>query len=447
MKTLRKVSVLALIMLIAVSASALFAADLSVSAEDVTGDSLAAGLDHTWLLLAAFLVMFMQAGFAMVEAGFVRSKNVVNIMMKNFIDFSMGSLAFFFLGYGFMFGGGSVIIGTTDFMPQDPSGLAFVLFQTMFAATAATIVSGAVAGRMKFVAYFIYSVVICAFVYPIIGHWSWGGLAGNAGWLENLGFLDFAGSTVVHGVGGAMALAGAMVLGPRIGKYNKDGSANVIPGHSMTLAGLGVFILWLGWFGFNPGSQAQIAHEGDAGAVALIAMNTNLAAAAGAFIAMLVTWLMFKKPDLSMTLNGALAGLVAITAPCDGVTPVSSILIGAIAGVLIVASVVFFDKLKIDDPVGAISVHGVNGIWGTLAVGLFNTEAGLFSGAGFGQFGVQALGAFASTAAAFLVMFVVFNIIKATVGLRVSEQEELRGLDITEHGMEAYGDFQTFITK
>lgn len=462
---------LALIFLVSVAAPTLYAqeemtdeamttAEITVVAVDDAGkatattESMLKGIDTVWLLVAAFLVFFMQAGFAMVEAGFVRAKNTVNILMKNFIDFSLGSMFFFLLGYGFMFGEGPGLIGLTGFAQTDPANMGFLLFQTVFAATAATIVSGAVAERMKFHSYLIYSAVICAVIYPIIGHWSWAGLANSTGgWLENLsigsasGFLDFAGSTVVHGVGGAMALAGAMVLGPRIGKYNKDGSANVIAGHNMPLAALGVFILWFGWFGFNPGSQAQAGNVGDANAIALIAVNTNLSAAAAAFVAMLVTWGLYKKPDLSMTMNGALAGLVAITAPCDGVTPIGALIIGAVAGILIVASVLFFDKLKIDDPVGAISVHGVNGIWGTLAAGLFNTSSGLFYGGGFGQLGIQAIGTFASTAAAFAAMFVIFMIIKMTIGIRISRQEELRGLDIGEHGMEAYADFQSFSTK
>lgn len=457
MKKVKNLLIMLLVLAIA-AAPALMAQEATGDAPDVAAaialaEEVQTGVNTAWLLIAAFLVMFMQAGFAMVEGGFVRAKNNVNIMMKNVIDYVLGSLVFFFFGFGLMFGGGedASFIGTSFFAGSglEPPDLAFVLFQTVFAATAATIVSGAVAERMKFSAYFVYSIVLCAVVYPIIGHWSWAGLFGDsAGWLEKMGFYDFAGSTVVHGVGGFAGLAGAIVLGPRLGKYNKDGSANVIQGHSMPLATLGVFILWFGWFGFNPGSQAAIGSLADVEAVSLIAINTNLAAAAGAVSALVLTWLLFKKPDLSMTLNGALAGLVAITAPCAGVDPIPAIIIGLIGGIVVVVGVLTLDKLKIDDPVGAVSVHGFGGLWGTLSYGFFaNDGSGLFTGGGLGQLGVQALGSLASMLTSFVVMFIIFNIVKATMGIRVSRAEELKGLDIGEHGQEAWGDFQIFNTK
>jgi Amt family ammonium transporter len=319
---------------------------------------------------------------------------------------------------------------------------AFLIFQTVFAATAATIVSGAMAERTKFVGYLVYSFFISLFIYPVFGSWAWGGLLDGGGWLEKLGFLDFAGSTVVHSVGGWLALAGAIVLGPRIGKYGPDGKPKAIPGHNIPVAALGVFILWFGWFGFNPGSTTT----GD-GSIGYIAVTTNLAAAAGAIFAMSAAWIIMKKPDASMALNGALAGLVAITAPCDGVSPFGAIIIGSVAGVLVVVSVLFIDRtLKVDDPVGAVSVHGVNGLWGTLSAGLFNMETGLFYGGGIKQLGVQALGAGAAFLWAFGLGLVLFYAIKATIGLRVTPEEELKGLDIGEHGMEAYSGFQIFTT-
>ena len=330
--------------------------------------------DYVWTLVAAVLVFFMQAGFAMVEAGFTRAKNAVNIMMKNLMDFSIGSLGYWAIGFGLMFGvSASGWFGTTgfflgDFTPDgDPWVLAFWMFQVVFAATAATIVSGAMAERTKFSGYLVYSIVISALIYPIFGSWAWGSLYKGGGWLEGLGFIDFAGSTVVHSVGGWAALAGAIVLGPRMGKYTRDGGIRPILGHNMPMAALGVFILWVGWFGFNPGSTTAASKD-----IAMIFVNTNLAAAAGAVLAMTTSWIKFGKPEVGMSLNGALAGLVAITSPCATVSPLSSVVIGAVAGVLVVLSVLFFDKIKIDDPVGAISVHGVNGAWGTLAAGIFN---------------------------------------------------------------------------
>jgi Amt family ammonium transporter len=407
-------------------------------------------VDFIWLLVTAFLVFFMQAGFAMVETGFTRAKNATNILMKNLLDFSIGSLVFFFIGWGIMYGKDILwgLLGFSDFAvtsadPTKAGGyyqFASWLFQVVFAATAATIVSGAMAERTKFKAYIIYSVVVSAIIYPVTGHWIW-----NAdGWLAQLGFLDFAGSTVVHSVGGWVALVGAIMLGPRIGKYTKEGKAKAIAGHNIPLAALGVFILWLGWFGFNPGSTLKFADN-----IGHIAVTTNLAAAAGAVGALITIWIISKKPDASMALNGVLAGLVAITAPCANVSPVSAVIIGLVAGVIVVLSVIFIDKvLKIDDPVGAVSVHAVNGVFGTLAVGLFaepqynNGLTGLFFGGGFEQLGKQALGVLTVAAYVIPVAFITFLIIKKTVGLRVSKTEELKGLDIDEHGMEAYSGFQ-----
>ncbi|MFI4913378.1 MAG: ammonium transporter [Sedimentisphaeraceae bacterium JB056] len=416
-----------------------------LSAVEAAKEELQTNINIVWTCIAAFLVFFMQAGFAMVETGFTRAKNAVNILMKNLMDFSVGTLVFFFVGFGLMFGETNGFCGTTLF------GLAgvdsttdwnwtFLIFQTVFAATAATIVSGAMAERTKFVSYLVYSFFISMLIYPIFGSWAWGGLLDGGGWLENAGFLDFAGSTVVHSVGGWLALAGAIVLGPRIGKYSPDGSPNAIPGHNLPLAALGVFILWFGWFGFNPGSTTT----GD-GFMGYIAVTTNLAAAAGAVVAMIVSWVIFKKADGSMALNGALAGLVGITAGCDCVSPMGAIIIGIVAGALVVYSVLFIDKvLKIDDPVGAVSVHGVCGAWGTLAIGLFHTESGIFYGGGVKQLGIQAMGVGAAFAWAFGIGLVMFLLIKTTIGLRVSAEEELKGLDVGEHGMEAYSGFQIF---
>ncbi len=396
-------------------------------------------LDYVWTLVAAALVFFMQAGFAMVESGFTRAKSAVNIMMKNLMDFAVGSLAFWAIGFGIMFGAtttgwfGTSGFFLSDFKPGgDPWVLAFWMFQVVFAATAATIVSGAMAERTKFVGYLVYSAAISAFIYPVFGHWAWGNLFHGDGWLGKLGFIDFAGSTVVHSIGGWAALAGAIVIGPRIGKFAKDGRVKAIPGHNIPLAALGVFILWLGWFGFNPGSTTAGTKD-----IAMIFVNTNLAAAAGSVFAMITAWLIFKKPEVGMTLNGALAGLVAITAGCNNVSPTSSIIIGAIAGVVVVLSVLFFDRVHVDDPVGAISVHGVCGAWGTLAAGLFN-----IGGATSQIIGVQLLGIVAAFMWSFGTCFVLFTLIKKTIGLRVSEEEEMEGLDITEHGGHAYNDFQ-----
>jgi Amt family ammonium transporter len=395
--------------------------------------------NYLWTLVAACLVFFMQAGFAMVEAGFTRAKNAVNIMMKNLMDFSIGSIAFWAVGFGLMFGASKTgWFGTSgfflsDFAPDgDPWVLAFWMFQVVFAATAATIVSGAMAERTKFQGYIFYSIFISGLIYPVFGSWAWGSLFNGSGWLEGFGFIDFAGSTVVHSVGGWAALAGAIVLGPRLGKYTKDGKIKPILGHNMPLAALGVFILWLGWFGFNPGSTTTADTS-----IAMIFVNTNLAAAAGAIAALATSWIKFGKSEIGMSLNGALAGLVGITAGCANVTPNSSIIIGLVAGVLVVFAVLFFDKIKVDDPVGAISVHGVCGAWGTLAAGIFN-----IGGTSAKIIGIQLLGISACFLWVFPAAFVLFKLIDKTVGLRVSPEEELAGLDITEHGGNAYPDFE-----
>jgi len=395
--------------------------------------------NYLWTLIAAALVFFMQAGFAMVEAGFTRAKNAINILMKNLMDFSMGSIVYWAIGFGLMFGAsGTGWFGTSgfflsDFTPDgDPWVLAFWMFQVVFAATAATIVSGAMAERTKFTGYMLYSIGVCGLIYPIFGSWAWGSLFNGSGWLEGLGFIDFAGSTVVHSVGGWAALAGAIVLGPRIGKYLPDGSMRPIPGHNMPLGALGVFILWLGWFGFNPGSTTTADKS-----IAMIFVNTNLAAAAGAILAMVTSWFKFGKPEVSMSLNGALAGLVAITAGCANVSPASAVIIGCVAGVLVVFSVMFLDKIKVDDPVGAVSVHGVNGAWGTLAAGIFN-----IGGTTAGIIGVQLLGIAACFLWTFPVALVMFKLIDKTIGLRVSPEEEAEGLDFSEHGGNAYPDFE-----
>jgi Amt family ammonium transporter len=396
--------------------------------------------DYIWTLIAAVFVFFMQAGFAMVEAGFTRAKNAVNIMMKNLMDFSMGSLVYWAVGFGIMFGASKTgFFGTSGFflsdftLGGDPWVLAFWMFQVVFAATAATIVSGAMAERTKFVGYLLYSVFITGLIYPVFGSWAWGSLFNGSGWLEGLGFIDFAGSTVVHSVGGWAALAGAMVLGPRLGKYTSDGRVKPILGHNIPLAAIGVLILWLGWFGFNPGSTTAASKD-----IAMIFVNTNLAAAAGAIFAMLVSWMKFGKPEVSMSLNGALAGLVGITAGCANVTPSSAVMIGAAAGIIVVFSVLFFDKIKIDDPVGAISVHGVCGAWGTLAAGIFN-----IGGMSLKIMAVQAVGIVACFVWTFPVAFLLFKAIDVTIGLRVSREEELEGLDAIEHGGNAYPDFTT----
>lgn len=399
-------------------------------------------VDTIWVLLGATLVFFMQAGFAMVETGFTRAKNAGNIIMKNLMDFALGTIVFWFVGFGIMFAGSGPFWGGFDFFIQNDYGSsipssAFIIFQTVFCATAATIVSGAMAERTKFSSYCLYSIIISLFIYPVSGHWIWGG-----GWLSSLGFHDFAGSTAVHMVGGVAALVGAKILGPRIGKYGKDGKPKAIPGHNLTIGALGVFILWFCWFGFNGGSTVSMTGDAIKNA-ADIFVTTNLAAAMAATTVMCITWMRYKKPDVSMTLNGALAGLVAITAGCDSVSPIGAAAIGFIAGFVIVFGIEFIEKvLKIDDPVGAIGVHGLCGATGTLLVGWFDKNNGLLYGGGFNLLGVQALGVFSVMAWVGITMTIVFLLIKKIIGLRVSRAEELAGLDINEHGLvSSYADF------
>ncbi len=400
--------------------------------------------DVTWTLVAAFMVFFMQAGFALCEAGLTRAKNTGNILMKNMMDFCIGTPCYWLVGFGVMFAGSGALIGGFDPFIRGSYDFGtlpvwvYVVFQTVFCATAATIVSGSMAERTKFSAYCLYSAAISLIVYPISGHWIWGG-----GWLSQLGFHDFAGSTAVHFVGGVTAMLGAWMLGPRIGKYDKDGKPRAIPGHNMTAMALGVFILWFCWFGFNGGSTVSMTGDDTMISAGLICFNTNLAAALATCAALITTWVRYGKPDVSLTFNGALAGLVAITAGCDEVDPYGAAIIGIVAGVLVVLSVEFFDKIaRIDDPVGAVSVHCVNGAWGTLAVGLFATNGGLFYGGGFARLGIQALGVVSVAAWVLVSMFIIFSLIKKFVGLRVSEKEEIDGLDVHEHGLaSAYAGF------
>jgi Amt family ammonium transporter len=404
-------------------------------------DELAISINNVWVLMAAILVMFMQPGFAMLEAGFTRKKNTANIMMKNLMDFSIGAIIYWIIGYSLMYGETLWgFIGKPDLMFFNSDGIGDyadktdILFQTVFAATAATIVSGAMAERTKFHAYFIFSFFITLFIYPVSGHWLWGG-----GWLDEMGFMDFAGSTIVHSVGAWVGLAGAIVIGPRLGKYVNGGKPNAIPGHNLAYGALGVFILWFGWFGFNAGSQLGAAGSENTVAIGHIALTTNLSAAAGAVAAMLTAYARYKRPSLSLSLNGALAGLVAITAGADAVSPGSAIIIGLIAGIILVFSVEFFDqKLKVDDPVGAISVHGICGAFGTLMVGIFAIDGGLLYGGGFGQLGVQAIGVVAIFGWAFIMGFLLFKALKASGHLRVSKRIEEEGLDIYEHGESVY---------
>ena len=400
-------------------------------------------LDTMWVLLAAALVFFMQAGFAMVETGFTRAKNAGNIIMKNLMDFCVGTLVFWFIGFGLMFAGDGPLIGGLDFFIRGDYGsnipsTAFIIFQTVFCATSATIVSGAMAERTKFSSYLLYSLIISAIVYPVSGHWIWEG-----GWLSQLGFHDFAGSTAVHMVGGIAALIGATILGPRIGKFGKNGEIRAIPGHSLTLGALGVFILWFCWFGFNGGSTLGMTSDAQLISASTVFFNTNIAAAAAATTVMIITWIRYGKPDVSMTLNGALAGLVAITAGCDLVSPAGAVGIGLIAAFVVVFGIEFIEKvLKIDDPVGAIGVHGLCGATGTILTGVFALDGGLLYGGGFSLLGVQTLGVLAVASWVGITMAVIFVVIKKTVGLRVSHSDELTGLDINEHGLiNSYADF------
>jgi len=435
--------------------------------EKVISDAatLRVGLDTVWVLLAGALVFFMNLGFGLVEAGLQRAKNCVNILSKNFVVFAFSAIAFYVIGFGFMFGDGTGWIGLKGLFgatgPDNSPAMgdaykgvysalnwtgvplwAKFFFQLAFAGTAATIVSGAVGERIKFHSFLVFTLILVGIFYPITGHWIWGG-----GWLAKLGFYDFAGSTAVHSVGGWAALAGAIALGPRLGKYTKDGKINPIPGHSMPLVFTGLFVLWFGWFGFNPGSTMSV---GDGAAIAHIFNTTNLAACAGAVTSLATAWLLLGKPDFSMIVNGCLAGLVAITAPCAFVTVPSALLIGAIGGVLVVFAVLFFDKIHVDDPVGACAVHLCNGVFGTIAVGLFATDSvpgstlkGLFTGGGFALLKAQLIGVAAVGAFTFIGTFVVWIILKKTLGIRVSAEEETEGLDLGEHGQEAYPDFLT----
>lgn len=418
----------------------------------ITPDELASSLDTVWMLLAAMLVFFMQPGFALCEAGFTRSKNTANILFKNFVDFVLGSLLFWFLGFGLMFGSnGEGFVGMPNFgdLSFFDNGLpveGFLIFQTVFCATAATIVSGAMAERTKFSMYVVYSFFISLLIYPVSGHWTWGG-----GWLCNgdetsfmmttfgATFHDFAGSAIVHSVGGVLAFVGALCLGPRLGKYDKNGKSRAIPGHNLMAAALGVFILWFGWFGFNPGSQLAASGEVNSTAISHVFLTTNLAAAAGGFATMFVTWIKYGKPSLSLTLNGVLAGLVGITAGCDLVAPWAAVVIGLVCGTVLVFSIEFIDvKLHVDDPVGASSVHGVCGILGTLMTGLLATDGGALLGGGWGFFGAQVFGVLMIDVWAAAAGFVLFYGIKALKGLRVDKRIEEEGLDIYEHGESCY---------
>ena len=432
-------------------------AQTSVPEEVSNADKIAelsTGLNTVWMLLAAMLVFFMQPGFALVEAGFTRSKNTANILMKNLVDFMVGSILFWFIGFGLMFGIGDVF-GTPHLFDLDAmsniiqNGLpieGFLIFQTVFCATSATIVSGAMAERTKFSMYLAYTIAISVLIYPVSGHWTWGG-----GWLSNADpdsfmmsvfgytFHDFAGSTVVHSVGGWIALVGAAILGPRLGKYGKDGKSKAIPGHNLTLACLGVFILWFGWFGFNPGSQLAAAGYGDQTAISHVFLTTNLAACTGGFLALLVSWIKYCKPALALTVNGILAGLVGVTAGCDLVSPMGAALIGAICGTVMIFAVEFIEhRLKIDDPVGASSVHGVCGSLGTILTGLFAVEGGTFYGGGFGFLGAQIFGVIIVGGWAALMGYIIFKVLDKVHGLRVPARIEEEGLDIYEHGESAY---------
>lgn len=421
-------------------------------------------LDTVWVLVAGFLVFFMNLGFATVESGFARSKNCVNILSKNFIVFAVSSLGFYLLGWGLMFGDGNGFMGLSGLFgltgaDNSPAVEAYegvysaiswtgiplwakFFFQLVFCGTAATIVSGAVAERIKYISFIVFSFILTLLIYPIVGHWIWGG-----GFLAGLGMWDFAGGTVVHSVGGWAALAGVVVLGPRLGKYTKDGKIHPIPGHNMSLATIGAIILWLGWFGFNPGSTMAADPVG----ISHIVVTTNMAGIMGILTSTITAWIVVGKPDLGMSINGLLAGLVAITPCCAFVSVPSSLIIGALAGIIVVLAVIMFDRIKIDDPVGALSVHLVNGVFGTLCVGLFAQDGiigvatgnGLFFGGGVTLLGAQALGVLAAGAFTFVASLVVWYIIKVTIGVRVSPNEEIAGLDIGEHGIQAYPDFMS----
>lgn len=432
----------------AACSAVLFTATPAFAADNLTTEMVKGDLDNAFVLLCAVLVIFMQAGFALVEAGLTRAKSVANIMMKNLMDFMAGTLAFFAVGYAFAFGSGNGFIGWKGFLLGDGAAtygdlnpMVFFIFQLAFAATAATIVSGAMAERTKFKSYFAYSLVITAFIYPVVIHWLWGG-----GWLSTLStpMIDFAGSTMVHATGGVAALMGAIVLGPRIGKFGADGKPRVIHGHSIPFVVLGTFILLVGWYGFNPGSQLAA----DGSAIGVIAVTTTLAAAAGSVVAMMISWRQTGgKPDVGMAANGALAGLVGITAGCAAVSTVGAIAIGALCGGAVIASIALLEQFRIDDPVSAVSVHGTCGILGTLLVGFFATDGGIFYGGGTEQLVSQAIGVGAVVAWVAVTAGVLFTVLKATMGLRVSAEEEHMGLDLLEHGARGYnpeiytGDF------
>ncbi|MCQ2114807.1 MAG: ammonium transporter [Bacteroidales bacterium] len=399
-------------------------------------------LDTVWVLIAAMLVFWMQPGFALVEAGFTRSKNTANILMKNFVDFMVGTVLFWFIGFGLMHGEGNGFIGGLHLFDWSFIGNSNIpaectlIFQTVFCATAATIVSGGMAERTKFSMYIIISILISTIIYPIEGHWTWGG-----GWLSELGFHDFAGSTVVHAVGGVIALAGAMILGPRRGKYTASGKSVAIPGHNLTFGALGVFILWIGWFGFNPGSQLAADGAENAIAISHVMCTTNMAAVTGGAIVLILTWIAYGKPSLSLVCNGVLAGLVGITAGCDLVTIGGSAIIGALCGAAMFGSVVFIDKIcRIDDPVGAVSVHGVCGFLGTVLTGLFATDGGLFYGGGWHFLGIEVLGVTVTIAWAFVLGFGFLKVLDKIWGIRVEPRVEEEGLDIYEHGETAYNN-------
>lgn len=406
-------------------------------------EEVALAVDNVWVVVAGILVMFMQPGFALVEAGFTRAKNTANIVMKNFMDFSVGAITYWAFGFALAYGGSSVggFLAYGDFFFANADRSVEWFFQVVFAATAATIVSGSMAERTKFSSYMIYTPFITGFIYPIVTHWQWSG----DGWLSDLGFLDFAGSGLVHLTGGVAALAGVMVLGPRIGKYDENGNPRPIPGHSLLLGSLGVFILWFGWYGFNAGSTlAAVGAD-----FASVAVTTTLSASAGALGAMAISWMSksYRKPDPGMTLNGALGGLVGITAGPDVIANGWAIVVGLVAGAIIVYGIQAIEKAGIDDPVGAISVHGLCGIWGVLAVGIFGTDVGLLAGGGIEQLGIQAIGVLAIVAWVFITSTIVFRVIHSTVGLRVSAEEELAGLDRIEHGASAYPEFMEQIAS
>lgn len=451
--SLKRSMAIAMLMLIPFALSAQEEGAGADATADATAE-LATGLNTVWMLLAAMLVFFMQPGFALVEAGFTRMKNTANILMKNLVDFMVGSILFWLIGFGLMFGTGG-FVGAPHFIDLDMmdkiigNGLpieGFLIFQTVFCATSATIVSGAMAERTKFSMYLVYTVAISVLIYPVSGHWTWGGgwlMDGSEGsfMMDTFGFTfhDFAGSAVVHSVGGWISLVGAAILGPRLGKYTADGKPKAIPGHSLTLACLGVFILWFGWFGFNPGSQLAAATGADQTAISHVFLTTNLAACTGGVFALFVSWFKYGKPSLSFTLNGILAGLVGVTAGCDLVSPLGAVIIGAVCGTVMIFAVDLIDhKLKIDDPVGASSVHGVCGSLGTIMTGLLAVDGGLFYGGGFGFLGAQIFGAVVIGAWAAVMGYIIFKVFDKVHGLRVPKRIEEEGLDVYEHGESAY---------